>query len=144
MKKFNIKKITASIMAVASLAVGMTGMSASAANWTTRHVNGAPGSESYSTNCTISYSTNGANAYYDGVKHSVTGGSGKVKVNCKNTNTVSGTTKYFELTSPGGNPNKVLTTKLTGVINGITFNFAAYTTTQSNNMYANGSVSPKS
>lgn len=53
MKKF--KKVFAGLMAVASLAVGMTGISASAASFDTQHVHVPGDGNSYSSEATFDY-----------------------------------------------------------------------------------------
>lgn len=51
----NFKKIFASLMATASLAVGMTGISASAASFETKHVHVPGDGDSYSSEVTFDY-----------------------------------------------------------------------------------------
>lgn len=137
MKK-TFKKIAASVMAVATLVVGSVGVTASAASnsasWSTRHVANAPGSESYSTSCTIAYSTKGADAYRNSQSNSKNGGTGKVYVDCTS-HTM--TRKTFE---PSDTDPKHCNPTVSGVVSSVTYKFSSYTSTAYNTYKASGTV----
>ncbi len=84
--KNTFKKIAASVMAVASLAVGIVGMSANAVAWEASHVSGgAPGSASKTAYITVWHQGNGANANCNYNSHSNANAvTGYTYINCTN------------------------------------------------------------
>lgn len=78
------KKLTAAVTAVTTLAVGMTGMVASAASdsFSSRYIYGAPGSESYTDVAVVTASSGTYTAYCKTLD--ISGTSGKLTVSCSN------------------------------------------------------------
>lgn len=131
-KKF--KKIVASVMAVASLTTGaISSLNVSAADWSTRYVNGAPGSESYSSTVSVSYSTKGAKAYCNAVSNSINGGSGYTTVSCTNYSMASKTLN-------GPSTNVSLNPSVSGIVSSVSYKFSGYSGTRNNCFTASGTV----
>jgi len=134
-----IKKIAASIMAVAAMATSMMGISASAASstatWYARDVNvaGAPSSTDIIANCTIVYTTYGARAYCNSAASTVNGVSGYTKVTCTN-GTMNA--KYLH----GMGTNVYCNANLNVVIDGVNYRFTAYTSAANNTYTAGGTI----
>lgn len=80
-----LRKITASIMAITTLAVGMTAISANAASWSASHVSGAPGSASTTATLTVAHKAAGATAYCNYNTHTnTTAVTGYTRIDCTN------------------------------------------------------------
>lgn len=137
--KRTFKKTFVALIAAATMAVGMSGMSTNAYNysesWSSRYVNGAPGSESYTATCSIVYSTYGAICYCNAVSNSVNGGSGVTYVN-----SVNGTMEQKSITNTGSVTCKPT---LNGAIECSTYKMSAYTAKTSNTFNSSGNIVTK-
>lgn len=113
--KNTFKKISASVMAVASLAVGMVGVSANAAtgtqnyqNYSSRYIGGgAPGSASYTDVCQLYATSAGYYGYCSTLD--LTSTSGKVTIYCSNYSSNS-----LEITQPKKGGNLTISGTLSG------------------------------
>ncbi len=137
--KNTFKRTMAALLATATMAVGMGGMSASAydtsGSWSVRHVNvaGAPGSTGISTTCQLAYSTRGTRSYCNSISNSVNGGNGSIRINCTNYSmsqkTLSNTGSYVDC-SPS----------VSGTIYHVDYKFTGYTSTTNNTFNASGTI----
>lgn len=137
-----IKKVFASVVAAAMMAVGMGGLSVSAdynlsEPWESRHVNvsGTPSSADYDDVRSIAYSTHGAICYCNAVSNTVNGGTGKTTITSVN-GTMASRTIY--------NTGSVLCEPtFVGVIHCATYKMSSSTTTPGNIYVASGNIVTK-
>lgn len=136
-----IKKVFASVVAAATMAVGMGGLSGAAYNrtepWESRHVNvsGTPSSADYDAVRSIVYSTYGAICYCNAVSNTVNGGTGKTTIT-----SVNGTMTSKIIYNTG---SAVCKPTLEGEIECATYKMSASTTTSGNIYISSGNIVTK-
>lgn len=136
-----MKRITAAVIATV-MAAGMCGTMASADGkkfdeWETSHQNypGMPTNNGKTTTCQMVYSTIGYKVYISAIKFEVHGGTGKVYVNCTNSNPKMETV-IFESA-----PNEAkLTPRFYGLVSTANFTFTS-SVSENNGIRASGSIS---
>ena len=141
--KNTLKKVMASVIAVTSLAIGMTGISANAAvvnsyHWTTRHVVGAPGGASTSDTCDLTYSTYGAKVKCTSASHTNVNANGWIWVACPNSNAYMASVKLYY-----GSP-KVCNPSVSGIIPSVKYTFSAYSNTSPDTFNTSGDIAARS
>jgi len=138
MKKF--KKIIATMTAMTTIAVGMTGVGASAASWEASHVNepGAPGSASTSPSVVVSHKAAGADAVCNTNIHSnSTATTGTTYIDC-----ATYTMAQKSIVKTGSvvcNPN--VGAPIVDV--SVTYKVSAYTPTSSDVFWSKGNITKK-